>query len=151
MDRDKEVIIWNSEETGHISITIVAQGCPMTDEEIIAKDVPTKNFRVIKRTEIDKLDQRFVPNAFICDENMNPVVDLKKAKEVWRDRIRIKRVPVLQALDVEYLKASEKKEDTSEITKKKQELRDLPQNPKIDKAKSIADLVKVWHNLLGDK
>ena len=82
---------------------------------------------------------------------MNPVVDLKKAKEVWRDRIRIKRVPVLQALDVEYLKASEKKEDTSEITKKKQELRDLPQNPKIDKAKSIADLVKVWHNLLGDK
>jgi hypothetical protein len=151
MDRDKEVIIWNSEETGHISITIVAQGCPMTDEEIIAKDVPTKNFRVIKRTEIDKLDQRFVPNAFICDENMNPVVDLKKAKEVWRNRIRLKRVPVLQALDVEYLKASEKKEDTSEITKKKQELRDLPQNPKIDKAKSIADLVKVWHNLLGDK
>ena len=151
MDRDKEVIIWNSEETGHISITIVAQGCPMTDEEIIAKDVPTKNFRVIKRTEIDKLDQRFVPNAFICDENMNPVVDLKKAKEVWRNRIRLKRVPVLQALDVEYLKASEKNEDTSEITEKKQQLRDLPQSPEIDKAKSIADLVKVWHNLLGDK
>tara|TARA_Y100001938_G_C8076482_1_gene426426 strand:- start:1211 stop:1666 length:456 start_codon:yes stop_codon:yes gene_type:complete len=151
MDRDKEVIIWNSEETGHIAITIVAQGCPLSDEEIIAKDVPTKNFKVIKRTEIDKLDQRFVPNAFICDENMNPVVDLKKAKEVWRDRIRIKRVPVLQALDVEYLKASEKNEDTSEITEKKQQLRDLPQSSGIDKAKSIEDLTKVWHNLLGEK
>ena len=77
--KQKEVIIWNSEETGHISITIVAQGCPMTDEEIIAKDVPTKNFRVIKRTEIDKLDQRFVPNAFI---NLRYGSNMAKANDI---------------------------------------------------------------------
>ena len=82
---------------------------------------------------------------------MNPVIDLEKAKEVWKEKIRLKRGPALLDLDVQYMRALESGDDTENIVKAKQELRDLPQNPDIESANSIEDLKNVWHNLLGEQ
>ena len=77
--------------------------------------------------------------------------NLEKAKDVWKDKIRLKRGPALLDLDVQYMRALESGNDTENIVKAKLELRDLQQNPDIESANSIEDLKNVWHNLLGEQ
>ena len=112
--------------------------------------MPTENFKIINKQDLDTLDEQF-RNAWVCDTDLNPTICIQKAKEVWREKIRQKRGPVLLDLDVQYMRALESNNDTSEIVESKQELRDLPQNPDIESANSIEDLKNVWHNLLGEQ
>ena len=144
-----KVIIWN-QENKCMAVTIPAQNCGMTIEQIAKKDVPTKNYKIIDGQELDKLDNKF-RDAWTCDSKMNPSIDINLARDIWKNRIRQARQPVLEKLDIDYMKALEANEDTTNIVKYKQELRDLPQSPDIESAKSIEDLQKIWHNLLGDK
>ena len=51
-------------------------------------------------------------------------IDIAKAKDITKDRLRVERKPKLEALDVEFIKAQETGADTSDIVAKKQLLRD---------------------------
>ena len=144
-----KVIIYN-QENGIMAICVPALNCGLSIEAIAEKDVPTENFKIIDKQDLDTLDEQF-RNAWVCDTDMNPVIDLEKAKEVWKEKIRLKRGPALLDLDVQYMRALESNNDTSEIVESKQELRDLPQNQDIESANSIEDLKNVWHNLLGEQ
>ena len=144
-----KVIIYN-QENGIMAICVPALNCGLSIEAIAEKDVPTENFKIIDKQDLDTLDEQF-RNAWVCDTDLNPTICIQKAKEVWREKIRQKRGPVLLDLDVQYLRALESNNDTSEIVESKQELRDLPQNPDIESANSIEDLKNVWHNLLGEQ
>ena len=144
-----KVIIYN-QENGVMAICVPALNCGLSIEAIAEKDVPTENFKIIERQDLDTLDEQF-RNAWVCDTDLNPTICIQKAKEVWREKIRQKRGPVLLDLDVQYMRALESNNDTSEIVQSKQELRDLPQNPDIESANSIEDLKNVWHNLLGEQ
>jgi ssDNA-specific exonuclease RecJ len=53
-------------------------------------------------------------------------VNFNKAKTVTADRLRQERMPKLQDLDVQYQRALETGEDTTDIVAQKQVLRDLP-------------------------
>jgi hypothetical protein len=53
-------------------------------------------------------------------------VNITKAKNITKDRLRNERTPRLEALDVEFIKAQEAGSDTSAIVAKKQQLRDAP-------------------------
>lgn len=69
-------------------------------------------------------------------------IDMTKAREVHRDRIREQRAPMLAALDIEYQRADEVG-DTSlkkEIAAKKQALRDATADPSIDAAQTPDEL-----------
>lgn len=66
------------------------------------------------------------------------VVNLEKAKEVAKIRIRAERNHALLALDVAFQRALETNADTSAIVKDKQRLRDLPKLA--DSAKSLEEL-----------
>ena len=48
-------------------------------------------------------------------------VNIPKAKDIWKDKIRVARKPKLEELDVEYQRAQEAGSDTSAIVTKKQE------------------------------
>ena len=144
-----KVIIYN-QENGIMAICVPALNCGLSIEAIAEKDVPTENFKIIDKQDLDSLDEQF-RNAWVCDTDLNPTICIQKAKEVWREKIRQKRGPVLLDLDVQYMRALESNNDTSEIVESKQELRDLPQNPDIESANSIEDLKNVWHNLLGEQ
>ena len=61
-------------------------------------------------------------------------VDMVKARDVHRANLRREREPLLQALDVEFMLALERGEDTSAIAAKKQKLRDVTEDPKIEAA-----------------
>jgi hypothetical protein len=67
-------------------------------------------------------------------------VDMSKAKDVWRDKIRRKRKKVFEELDNAFMIALEKGEDTSQIAADKQALRDAPADPAIDAAKTPEQL-----------
>ena len=53
-------------------------------------------------------------------------VNINKAKDITKDRLREERVPLLEAQDVAYMRAVEANQDTAAIVAEKQRLRDLP-------------------------
>ena len=78
--------------------------------------------------------------------------DLTKAKELFKDKIREERKPLLEAEDVVYMKALEADDATAKAASvtKKQALRDAPANSAIDAATDIASLKASWDtDLLG--
>ncbi len=52
-------------------------------------------------------------------------VNLSKAKDITKDRLRAERAPLLEALDVQFQRALETNADTAEIVAEKQRLRDI--------------------------
>jgi len=52
-------------------------------------------------------------------------VNIDKAKDITKDKLRAERKPLLEALDVEFIKAQEQGADTSAIVAEKQRLRDI--------------------------
>ena len=57
--------------------------------------------------------------------DMAIIIDIAKAKDITKDRLRAERKPKLEALDVEFIKAQETGTDTSAIVAEKQRLRDI--------------------------
>ena len=51
-------------------------------------------------------------------------IDITKAKEVWKNKIRTARKTALEKLDVDYMRADESGGDTTSIVADKQTLRD---------------------------
>ena len=76
-------------------------------------------------------------------------IDISKAKEVWKNKIREKRKPVLEQLDIDFVKAQETSSDTTSIVADKQTLRDLPNQ--VDTATTVDEIKAVWNDMLGDK
>jgi len=56
---------------------------------------------------------------------MGIIVDINKAKEITKDRLREERKPLLEAQDVAFQRALESNADTSAIVAEKQRLRDI--------------------------
>ena len=77
-------------------------------------------------------------------------VNISKAKDIWKDKIRSARKTKLEELDVEFIKAQETGSDTSAIVTKKQELRDFP--AQVDSATTTDEIKAVWDtDKLGEK
>ena len=79
--------------------------------------------------------------------------DMTKAKEIFKDKIREVRKPLLEAEDVVYMKAMEADDasaKTASVNKKKA-LRDAPAAQAITDADTIAKLKAAWDtSVLGD-
>jgi hypothetical protein len=52
-------------------------------------------------------------------------INLNKAKDITKDKLRAERAPLLQALDVQFQRALESGSDTAAIVTEKQRLRDI--------------------------
>ena len=77
--------------------------------------------------------------------------DMDSARAIFRDKIREARKPLLEAKDVELMKALETGADTSAIASAKTALRDAPAAAAIDSASDIAALKAAWDtSVLGD-
>ena len=71
-------------------------------------------------------------------------IDMAKAREIHKGKIREARIPKLAELDIEFQRALETGADTSTIVAKKQSLRDAPAASGISTAASEADLKAQW-------
>jgi hypothetical protein len=76
-------------------------------------------------------------------------IDITKAKEVWKNKIRIARKPALEKLDIDFMKAQEAGTDTTSIVADKNTLRNLPEQ--VDTATTTDEIKAVWNDMLGDK
>ena len=80
-------------------------------------------------------------------------IDITKAKDIFKGKIREARKPLLEAEDVIYMKALESDDATlkSVSVTKKTSLRDAPAASAITNATTIDELKATWDtNLLGD-
>ena len=68
-------------------------------------------------------------------------VNINKAKDITKDRLRVERTPLLQAQDVAFQRALEEGADTAAIVAEKQRLRDITnladQAATLDELKSL--------------
>lgn len=78
-------------------------------------------------------------------------IDMPKARDIWRDRMRVARAPKLAALDAAYLRADEAGDALLKrtIAAQKQVLRDVTTLPAIEAAKTPEELKAVWPAELG--
>jgi len=77
-------------------------------------------------------------------------VDMTKAREIKRDQLRAERKPLLEQLDVEFMRAQEAGDTQKQalIANKKQSLRDVTADPAIDAATTPDELKAVRPDIL---
>jgi hypothetical protein len=56
---------------------------------------------------------------------MSITINISKAKDIWKDKLRTERAPLLSSLDVQFQRALETGANTTEIVAEKQRLRDI--------------------------
>ena len=78
-------------------------------------------------------------------------INMTKARDIHRDKVRAARKPLLEAKDLEFQRAQETNADTTAIVAAKQALRDAPAAAAIDAATNADELKAAWDTtLLGD-
>ena len=70
--------------------------------------------------------------------DMAIIIDINKAKNITKDRLRFERKPLLEAQDVAFQRALESGADTSAIIAEKQRLRDITKQ--VDVANTLEEL-----------
>jgi len=103
-----------------------------------------KDVRVIDANEVPT--DRTFRNAWRNNGAGKPEVDMPAARELWRERMRRARAPKLAALDVEYQRADEAADAgrKADVVKRKQTLRDVTDDPRIEAAQTPDELKAVW-------
>ena len=102
---------------------------------------------VILAEDAELPGDRAYRNAWAIDGD-KIVIDLAKAKDLHRDKIREARAPLMAQLDVDFMRALEQGKDTAMITAQKQSLRDATKAAAIDAAATIEELKAVTLGLL---
>lgn len=146
-------------------------GSVPTPEEIIAKlpadadelrrlqipeeDIPRRATRdnIASVAAVEELPPRdALRDAWRCD-GKTVSVNMDKARPLWRDAMRLARHPRFAALDRDYDRAvrEQRQADADAIEAQRQELRDVPADPAIDKAKTPEALRKCWPACLSAK
>ena len=70
--------------------------------------------------------------------DMAIIVDIDKAKDITKDRLRAERKPLLETQDVAFQRALESNADTTSIVAEKQRLRDI--TTLVDTANTVEEL-----------
>ena len=99
----------------------------------------------LEASQVSVPGDRHFRAAWSLNETWDVIVeDLDSAKSIFRYRVREARKPLLESLDVEYLRALENGESTDAIVTKKQALRDAPAASAVENAADIASLKTSW-------
>ena len=114
-----QVIIFTN-SNGGVSVCVPTGELPI--EVVKTRDTPSTSI-IVQDSELPQADNDFF-NAW---ELANGVVtvNLDKAKEITKARLRAQREPLLAAQDVLYMRAMEAQADVSAIVAEKQRLRDV--------------------------
>ena len=109
----------------------------MTDVPNVIISTPTGDVDASKAT-LPETGRRF-RNAWAAEGDVIDV-DMDKALEISKDRIRQARTPLMEQLDVAYMRATEQGEDTAAIVTAKNALREAPQDARLTDAENDEEL-----------
>jgi hypothetical protein len=119
-------------ETG---VAIIHPTGELSIEEVAAKDMPAGvPYRIVNDDEVPS--DRTFRNAWKDEGGIK--VDMGKAKDLTKNRLRAERKPLLEAQDVAFQRALESGADTSAIVSEKQRLRDVTKQ--VDALTSLDEL-----------
>ena len=88
-------------------------------------------------------DRTFRAAWRVAPDEVVVTIDMEKARELWRDKIRLARIERFKELDADFMKALERGEDITLIAVQRQALRDAPSDPLIDLATTPDELKAV--------
>ena len=131
-----KVIIFKN-ATQNVSVCYPTGEIPI--EAVLKKDCP-EGAVIIDRSELPEEHNEFF-NAWRLDNHNKVFVDINKAKEITKDRLRAERKPLLEAQDVAFQRALESNADTSAIVAEKQRLRDITNQ--VDTANTVEELKSI--------
>jgi len=116
-------------------IAIIHPTGELSIEEVAEKDVPAGvSFRIVDDDEVP-IDRTF-RNAWKDDNGIK--VDISRAKDITKDRLRNERKPLLEAQDIAFQRALETGASTAAIVSEKQRLRDITKQ--VDALASLDEL-----------
>ena len=116
-----QVIIFKN-DNGGVATCIPTGEIPI--ESVMEKDVPTgRGARIVENSSLPHEHNDFY-DAWEMDET-SVTVNMSKAKEITKTRLRAEREPLLQTQDVAFQRALENGADTTAIVAEKQRLRDI--------------------------
>lgn len=133
---------------GSLSILrVYHDGAGVTDDQIrkaIERHYVRDHSTFWRRIEFsDQPAERDYRDAW-TDAGKAIVHDMPKAREIHRECIRARRKPLLEALDVEYMRALERNggldAEAGRIVARKQRLRDATDDPRIEAAQTVEEL-----------
>jgi len=141
-------IIYTNDNGNMVVITPVST--ELTVEEIAAKDVPAgKSYNIVEDSNLPT--DRSFRNAWIFSDDIIQV-DMTKAKDLMRDKIREVRKDLLASEDVTFMRAVETADADAQAASaaRKQALRDAPLASAISNASNVTALKAAWDtSLLG--
>ena len=109
---------------------------PAHSIELAMKDIPDGvEHKIIEDTELPA--DRVFRNAW----NYELKEDIIKSREIWKDKLRVDRKPLLEQLDIDYMRSVEDGIDSTDIIAEKQRLRDITLS--VDAAKTIKEIKAV--------
>lgn len=116
-----KVIIFKNDNGG---VAVCIPTGELSIDAVLGKDVPTgRDARIVDSTDLPEDDNDFF-DAWEMDAK-TVSVNLDKAKELTKNRLRAEREPLLAAQDVAFQRALETGGDTAAIVAEKQRLRDV--------------------------
>lgn len=126
---------------GNVSIMRLVKG---TIQEALAKYHTSSEFRVVDFREIQPDEvpaDRTFRNAWAHD-GARLFIDMPKARNIWRDRIREARAVAFADLDAQSVRAVEDGDSKklADIKTRKQVWRDAPADPRIEAAATPEEL-----------
>lgn len=113
------VIVYTT-EAGNVAVCYPSNELPI--KEVQAKDTPVGSIIIDHAALPDAND--FFEAWELNGEHIT--VNLNKARDITKQRLRDERAPLLAELDVAFQRALENGADTAAIVAEKQRLRDLP-------------------------
>lgn len=120
---------------------------PTGDVNDAIKDVPEgKPYAVV--SDLSNVDYAYF-DGFVYEDG-EAVADIASCKTIHKNKWRAARKPLLEKLDVEYMRALEIEDTVSaaSIAVQKQELRDVTQTELPD---TLSEIKEVWPECLGQK
>ena len=83
---------------------------------------------------------------------MSIVINMEKAKDIWREKWRGARKPLLEDLDVQFMRAVESGDTTEQnkVASEKQALRDVTLTD-LSSTETTDDIKQIWPTILGDQ
>lgn len=114
-----QVIIFTNDNGG---VSVCVPTGEMDINAVKAKDTPSNSI-IVDSADLPQADNDFFNAWELADGVVS--VNLDKAKELTRARLRVERVPLLNAQDVLFQRAQESSADTTAIVAEKQRLRDI--------------------------
>lgn len=128
-------------------VSVVTLCGKSTPEHYIAAHVPPTAKHLILTDTADLPAAGFRNAWFINDNKVE--IDINKAKEIKRNQFRQARKPLLEQLDIEYMRAVETSNASKKksIAAKKKQLRDVTS---IDLPDDADELANFWPDVLKD-